>query len=644
MAFLGQEELLRIYQERFKYLYLILSISLILIVSRLVYLQIFNGDVMRQYSDDNRIKKVTIEAPRGMIFDRNRTLLVDNQPSFDLEIVPQYLRESQNKKEVLKKLSQFSGISVKEIAKKLKLARTLPAFLPVKIKEGLTKDEVARIETWKLDMPGVSVKMEIKRTSLYKDVASHLLGYIGKANTRELKELRETDESYSLDESVGKFGIEKQLEPILRGQDGQEILEVDALGRRVRQRKKQNVLSQDWDKPAIPGKNLILTIDQDVQLAAYDALGDQVGAVVAIDPNNGEILAMLSKPSFDPTVFSRGIPTKLWNELLNNENRPLGDKTIQDHYPPGSTFKVVTAFAAIAEKLLNTSTHVNCTGSMRVGNRTYHCWKKGGHGNVNLTEAIEKSCDVFFWKLAQKFESVDQIAKWAFKLGLGHKTDIELPREVPGLIPTVEWKKKRYNQIWNQGEVLSVAIGQSFVDATIIQLANLYATIANGGTVYKPHYLRQIENPDGSIVSKNDSEVVSQLEIDKKALNQIQMGLQKVVNGEDGTAKWNKIPGLEFSGKTGTSQVIRLSADKIYQRCQDMKYEFRHHGLFAGYAPSVNPVIAVAVIVEHGCSGSGAAAPVAKKVIQTYIQKHFPELIKKPKPTKPPVETALNVH
>lgn len=328
MAFLGQEELLRIYQERFKYLYLILSISLILIVSRLVYLQIFNGDVMRQYSDDNRIKKVTIEAPRGMIFDRNRTLLVDNQPSFDLEIVPQYLRESQNKKEVLKKLSQFSGISVKEIAKKLKLARTLPAFLPVKIKEGLTKDEVARIETWKLDMPGVSVKMEIKRTSLYKDVASHLLGYIGKANTRELKELRETDESYSLDESVGKFGIEKQLEPILRGQDGQEILEVDALGRRVRQRKKQNVLSQDWDKPAIPGKNLILTIDQDVQLAAYDALGDQVGAVVAIDPNNGEILAMLSKPSFDPTVFSRGIPTKLWNELLNNENRPLGDKTI----------------------------------------------------------------------------------------------------------------------------------------------------------------------------------------------------------------------------------------------------------------------------------------------------------------------------
>lgn len=627
MAFLGQEEQIREFQERFKYLYAILFIGLGILLSRMVYLQVLKGDEMRQYSEENRIKKVKIASPRGMIFDRNRTLLIDNRPAFDLEIIPQYfkLSSAEEKVETFHHLSRILKMPESDLQAILDKAKGQPSFLPVKIKTDLARDEVAEIESWKISMPGIQVEQEIKRTNIFGDVASHLLGYIGEVNPSELQQLNKAGSRYKLGDSVGKYGLEQRMEEVLRGQDGEKLVEVDAYGRIKLERGKSRVLQNAAEKQAVPGKNLILSIDQDLQLAATQAFGDKVGGLVAIDPRSGEILAMVSRPSFDPTAFSRGIPSQIWSQLLNNEHRPLRDKTIQDHYSPGSVFKIVTAIAGLEEGVIDTKSRIGCSGKIAVGNRLYHCHKKGGHGDVNVVSAITESCDIFFYRVAQKL-GVDKIAKWATYLGLGRRTGINLAREVPGLIPTEAWKQKRFGQEWNGGETLSVAIGQSYVLTTAIQLANLYASIANGGTVYRPYLVREIESYDGQVLKGFKPETVEQHRLKPDTLESIKLGLWGVVNSPRGTAILSRLPGMDFVGKTGTVQVIRLSADKIYGKCESMKWRERHNAMFAGYAPANDPKIAVAVIGEHACHGSSGAAPIARAVIRTYLQKYYPEL------------------
>jgi penicillin-binding protein 2 len=626
MAFLGQEEQIRELQDRFRYLYAAVFIGLGLLVSRLVFLQILSGEKMRQYSEENRIKRVKVAAPRGMIFDRNKTLLIDNRPAFDLEVIPQYLKESKQTKQVVARLSTLVHMSETEINEILDKARFQPSFMPVKIKTDLSRDEVAEIESWKIEMPGVEVREEIKRTNIYGEIASHLLGYIGEVNSTELPVLNKGLTKYKLGDNVGKFGLEQRLEETLRGIDGEELKEVDALGRIKLDKGKGRVLDANSTKNATPGKNLILTIDQDLQLAANKAFGNHIGSVVAIDPRSGEILAMLSRPSFDPTEFSRGISPAIWNRLLSNPNHPLRDKTLQDHYPPGSTFKTLTAIAGLQEGVIDENTTFNCTGSMRLGNRTVHCWSKHGHGNMNVVSALTQSCDVFFYKLALKLKSVDDIARWAFKFGLGTKTGINLAREVPGLIPTEEWKQKRFNQPWNTGETLNVAIGQGFVLTTALQLANMYATIANGGTLYKPFIVKEVESNEGQKLQEFKPQVVGSVQISEKTEDLINQGLWGVVNSPHGTAYASRLSGIDFVGKTGTAQTIRLNADKLYGKCESWKFQDRHNALFVGFAPLKNPVIAVAVIGEHACHGASSAAPIAKAVIKTYLEKYYPEI------------------
>ncbi|MBI2711379.1 MAG: hypothetical protein HYX41_00755 [Bdellovibrio sp.] len=407
MAFLGQEEQVRELQDRFKFLYVALFIGLGLLVSRLVYLQVLKGDQMRQYSEENRIKRVKVASPRGMIFDRNHRLLIDNRPDFDLEIIPQYLKESKQEKPVIERLAKILKTSEKEILDVLEKAKGQPSFMPVKIRTDLTRDEVAQIEVRKIDMPGVEVREEIKRTNIFGDIAAHLLGYIGEVNSTELPIVNKKEQKYRLGDSIGRFGLEQRMEDYLRGIDGEDIKEVDALGRVKLERKKTRVIQARLGKPSIPGKNLILTIDQDLQQVATEAFGDKIGSVVAIDPRNGEVLAMLSRPSFDPTSFSRGIPLTTWNRLLNNENHPLRDKTLQDHYSPGSTFKVITAIAGLEEGVIDENTKFHCPGVIKIGNRLYHCHSK--HGEMNVVRAITQSCDVFFYRVAQKLRSVDDM-------------------------------------------------------------------------------------------------------------------------------------------------------------------------------------------------------------------------------------------
>lgn len=627
MAFLGQEEQLRELQDRFKYIYTIIFIGLAIMTARLVYLQLLQGDKMRQYSEENRIKRVRIPAPRGMIFDRNRSLLVDNRPSFDLEITPQYLRESGRQNEVIDKLGTLIEMSGDEIREKLRRASGQPRFMPVKIKTDLNRDEVAKIETWRIDMPGVSVEMEIERANLFGEVGSHLFGYIGRINATELASLQRAGKNYKLGDSMGKFGIEQQLEEVLRGIDGEDLVEVDALGRRFHDEKRRGrVLANQEGSPSIPGKNLVLTIDQDLQDAGNRAFKEHHGALVAINPKTGEILAMLSRPSFNPRDFSRGFTPELWNFLAHSESKPLWDRTIQDHHSPGSVFKIVTAVAGLEEGAIDEKTRFHCGGALRVGNRLFHCHKKGGHGEVNVVGAITQSCDVFFYRLAQKLGTVDKIAEWAFHLGLGKRTGIPLAREAPGLIPTEAWKKQRTGEEWLEGESLNVAIGQGAVLTTVLQLANMTAAIGNGGTLYKPYFIKTLENPDGEIIRQTEPTVVDGFRLKPKTMELIERGLWGVINHPTGTAYWQRIPGIEYSGKTGTVQLIRLTADKIYQKCSEMKFSQRHNGVFVGFAPPKNPVIAVAVLAEHGCSGSGAAAPVAREVIKTYLEKYDPEL------------------
>jgi penicillin-binding protein 2 len=627
MSFIGNEEQIRYLQERFRLVYGFLFIGIAILASRMAYLQVINGEQMRQYSEENRIKRVKITAPRGMIFDRFGKLLVDNRPAFNVQITPQYLNESGKSKEVLEKLSLLIRVPVTEITKRIQKAKQ-PSFMPVIIKDNLTRDEVAELETWKIDMPGVQVEMAISRSNLANDVGSNLYGYIGKVSQTELPQLNQTSSrKYMLDDYVGKSGLEKEFEDFLRGIDGSELVEVDALGRSIEAaRGKGRVLSQPQVEPSVPGKNLVLSIDEDLQQAAVRGFGPKNGGLIAIDPRNGEVLAMVSRPSFNPADFSRGIDPELWNKLIADENHPLRDKTIQDHYSPGSTFKTITAIAALEEGVITKDTTFSCGGSIMVGNRKVHCWKKDGHGSVNVVSALTHSCDVFFYRVAQKLKSVDDIAKYAFHLGLGKRTGIEVGREVPGLIPTEAWKQKRFNVPWSPGETLYVAIGQSFVLTTTIQLANAYASLVNGGTLFKPHVLKQIQSEDGKTLKEITPQVLDKTKLNQETIDLVTQGLWGVINIPGGTAYSQHIPGMEFAGKTGTVQVVTQKAEKIYQKCENLRYNQRHHGVFVGYAPIKNPSIVVAVVAEHACSGSHGAAPIAREVIKTYLQKYYPDL------------------
>ncbi len=632
MSFLGQDEQIREFQFRFRYLYIWLSIAFGIILSRLWYLQIYQGETFRKYSEENRIKRVKIKSPRGMIFDRNRKLIIDNRPAFDLEITPDELYANKSYKEIISKISKIINMKETEINAILDAAKGLPKFLPVSIKQDLSREEVAILESHKLDLSGANIQIDIKRTNLYQGLASHLMGYIGEVSMTELPKLNKQISTdgipYKMGDDTGKAGIEFKWEQYLRGIDGEDYMEVDAYGHR--RKTASGVTEALKDKPSVPGKNLILTIDQDLQLAAVGAMKKifaekTIGALVALNPKNGEILAAVSQPSYDPTEFSRGISSQRWNELVNNEFRPLRDKTIQDHYSPGSTFKAITAIAGLEEGIVDEHTPVSCTGSLPFGSHTFHCWKKAGHGTISMVQALAQSCDVYFYKLGMKL-GIDNIAKYAKMLGMGKRTGINLSHEESGLIPTEAWKKQRFNQEWSPGETLSCAIGQSYVLTTMLQLANAYAAIGTGGTIWKPFYVKQVESPEGRILSENNPEMMNQVTISKKTLDIVHRGLNAVVNDPHGTTYSKRIPGFDIAGKTGSTQVIGLSAAKLRStKCENMPFNVRDNGLFAAFAPPDDPQIAVAVITEHSCHGASGAAPIALEVIKTYLQKYMPE-------------------
>lgn len=577
-----------------------------ILILRLFYLQVMEGSELRRQSEINSIRLQDIDAPRGLIFDRHGTMLVDNRPSFDLFIVP---KDAGPMAQTLEKLSRFLQEPVDLLQARLDKNKKHGAYTPVLIDEDVGRDTLAAVEVHRYDLPGVVVKVSPKRHYLYHQHAVHLIGYMGEINAEELQ--REAYADCKGGDFIGKFGVEKSFEGHLRGVRGGNQVEVNATGQIVRILK---------TVPAQAGQDITLTIDHELQETAEYLLQDQSGAVVAVDPDNGEILAMASSPTFDPNNFIVGMTRDVWSDLINNPFRPLENKAIQAEYPPASTYKIVTAIAGLEEGVIDSETTFYCPGFYKYGNRIYRCWRRAGHGDVNVVQALKQSCDVYFYQVGEAL-GVDRLAWYAKAHGLGAATGIPLDGEASGLIPTAAWKRKRMGVVWQGGETLSIAIGQGFNLATPLQMAMLTAAVGNGGTRYRPIVVKSMQAGANGKRTVTEPEVVGQLPVGDTTLALVRQGLWAVVNESKGTAHASRLEDVDFSGKTGTAQVVGRKPETEGEDAEDDEDNifFKDHAWFVAYAPSEHPRIAVAVIVEHGEHGSSAAAPVAREVIRKYL-------------------------
>jgi penicillin-binding protein 2 len=641
--YVNSEQDAKEYAPRYRTLFIIVGVTFAIFFLRLWHLQIINGTELRAFSEQNSIKETKIPAPRGIVYDRNGEILVENLPGFEATISPQYVT---NLNETAEALGQALGMQAQQvIAMVQKSRRTNGPFRPVKIKDNLSRHEIFQIEILKQDYSGIDIKENVLRSYPLRSNGAQLFGYVGEISKRQLPILNEKHEGkfrFQQGDLIGKAGIEEILDLWLRGKDGISVLPVDARGRQAVS--SSNLLGNlAGVTPATPGHNVILTIDKDIQEAAFKAFNEtgRIGGAVAMKPN-GEILAWVSSPSFDPNEFSTGISAQLWSKLINDPDRPLRNKVIQDHNSPGSTFKPLIALAALAENAITSRTVIACPGVFRFGNRPYHDHLKGGHGNLVVTQAIERSSNVFFYKMGIAL-GIDKMFKYCDALGVGRKTEVELNGERAGLMPSAPWKKNTIGEEWQPGENLSVAIGQGFVLTTPLQMAVSYNAIGTYGKVVKPFVVKKILTPDNKIIKENEPQTIRDLgdpaapfHVKKEVFDTVKEGLRMVVNGERGTARGSvRLPFVEIAGKTGTSQVMAFSADQIYAKCDQRPKHQRHHGWFIGYAPADNPEIVFGILAEHACSGSGGAGPVAREIVRAYVAKYHPEWLAR-EPAKRP--------
>jgi penicillin-binding protein 2 len=592
------------YKQRINGVIICVLFAFVVLLIRLIYLQVVMGEEYRRLSLNNSIRLQSIDPPRGRLYDRYSSLLVDNRPSFDVHIT---LKDARPLQQTLEKLSLHLQTPAEKLLSTIKQTQRASAYKPLLLKQDVGRDTLAAIEVNKFDLPGVSVNVNLRRQYIYERNAAHLIGYLSEISPDEIKSGSYPD--CRSGDLIGKFGAEKVYENFLRGKRGGRQVEVNANGLVVRILKTVE---------AEPGQNVYLTIDQKLQHRTEELLDGVVGAAVAIEPETGQILALASSPSFDQNFFVGGITHEQWYSLISNPFKPMSNRAIQGEYPPGSTYKIVTALAGLEEGVINEQTAFFCPGYYRFGSRVYRCWKKDGHGKVDIMKAVEESCDVFFYQVGQRL-GVDRLAWYAKGFGLGSPTGIVLDHESQGLIPTAAWKEKRIGIPWQEGETLSVAIGQGFDLATPVQMAVLAAALANGGNRYQPTILDSIRSADGQILRKNEPRLIGKLPVGLSNLDILRRGLWKVVNGENGTARGSRLVDIDMSGKTGTSQVISRKEDESLPE-EDMPVHLRSHAWFVAYAPSDEPRIAVAVVVEHGEHGSGTAAPIAREMIKTYLR------------------------
>ncbi len=555
---------------------------------RLWQLQVLQGKEYRKISMGNMLRIIKIPAPRGIIYDRNGAPLVKNSPYFYASLMPENLKQVN-----IQYLADILGINAGDIYARIN-KKGLSQFEPIKLKEELTFKEIAAIEARRSDFPGLIIDIDMSREYLYGDIGAHLIGYLGKLNPSQSKNPEFKDVPPKA--FIGQWGAELIFDKSLRGIPGERIIEIDALGREIK-------LLQE--NPPVKGEDLKLSIDINLQKAAEDAFAGRTGAVVALKPDTGEILGLVSLPAFDPNLFARGINYSQWAALIQDKKMPMLNRALQSQYPPGSTFKIVTAIAALNEGVITPDTKVTCTGGITYGKWRFGCWKKGGHGTVSLHKAIVESCDVYFYEAGKRL-GIDKIAEYARKLGFGSETGLHLVKERSGLIPDTKWKHEKRNQQWYLGDTFNAAIGQGYVAATPMQMAQLMSVVANGGLIYRPVMVKT-EAPLQPIAS---------VDIKPHILDLVRDGLYGVVNESGGTGGAAKSTITTIGGKTGTAQVV-----SIRKSSHHLPEKLRDHAWFVAFAPVEKPAIALCVFVEHGGHGSGAAAPIAKLAIEAYLKK-----------------------
>lgn len=624
------------YLPRFRLFYIALIFTFIIFSMRLWYLQVIQGDELREFSEKNRIKQIKITSPRGLMLDRDGKVLVENHPGFEAILSPQYVEDLDS---LARAVGPIIGMEPPKVIQKVKRSRKQNGpFAQIKLKDNLSRDEVFRLKRIRLDTPGLDIRESVVRYYPLAENGAQLFGYVSEISRKQIplyNQLYKGQLSFEQGDIIGQTGLEEVLEKNIRGQDGTQFLQVDAFGRET-STSTPNIYGEEIkDKEPNPGYNVVLTIDRDVQEAAYKSFleNKQMGALIAMK-TNGEVLSWVSSPSYDPNEFARGIGSQVWSKLINDPFKPLRNKVIQDYFSPGSTFKAFMALAALQEKVITPTTIINCPGFLSFGRRQYHDHLRGGHGNISVYEALERSSNVFFYKMGIAL-GIDKMYNYISPFGIGQKTGIELPREVAGLMPSAEWKKRQIGEEWQPGENLSVAIGQGFIQTSPIQMAVAYNAVGLEGKVFKPFVIKKIIDNDGKVVEENTPHLVRDLQlpqstgisISAETFKVVKEGLRRVANGDRGTAKWLKIPGVQMAGKTGTSQVMGFAANDIYSKCENRPIHQRHNGWFIAWAPADKPVITVAALALHSCHGSTGAGPMVRDTIRAYFDKYHPEII-----------------
>jgi penicillin-binding protein 2 len=559
----------------------VVALLFAVLVGRLWQLQVIQGEQYLAASEENRLRDLRLPAPRGILYDRKGRPLVTSRAAFTVSILPNEIRSAER---VLPRLAAIVQLSESEIRDRIARARSRP-FEPVRLRRDAPKAIVAMVEENRLDLPGVIIEVEPVRHYLYGSLAAHALGYLGEISPTELASAPWKD--YRMGDLVGKGGVERVYDRILRGHEGRQRVEVDARGRLLR------VLGRE---PSRAGRSIVLTIDLDIQRAAEAALGERTGAVVVLDPRNGEILALVSHPAYDPNAFAAGITARGWARLSGNRALPLINRAAEGAYEPGSVFKIVTAAAALTRGTATRATRIHCPGVFRLGGWVFHDLK--AHGTVDFVTGVAQSCNVFFWTLGYRTggEAMSQMAR---ALGLGERTGVDLPSESAGLIPSAAWKQRTQGEPWYPGDNINMAIGQGWVNTTPLQIARMAAAVGNGGTLVRPHLAREIIDPETRQTERVRVAPMGSIHLRAEALATLRDGLEAVVLR--GTGRRVALPGLAIAAKTGSAENPRG----------------KPHAWFTAYAPADAPRVALAVLVEHGWRGSVAAGPIAKAVLAT---------------------------
>lgn len=592
------------YKGRFLVITIIMVQVFLILVGRMWYVQIIRGDEFEKFSLNNRVRSIRIPAPRGRILDRRGRELAVNRPSFNVYVLPEDIKDRDSLAAALSSaLSTEPDVIKTKITTAFQKNRRSPAL----IAQDINRNQLAFLEARKSSLPGIVIEADHLREYMHGKVGASFLGYMGKVTESELK----LHPDMHGDDLIGKSGTEKSWEEYLHGKDGFIQRVTDALGREVR----LNLFQEDLEKRAsIGGADVILSIDIDLQNAAEEALRDKYGAVVAMDPRTGEVLALVSHPTFDPRDFIKGVDSKEWNELVKDPSFPLVNRATQGVYPPGSVFKIITAAAALEEGVIDTNTPFYCPGFYKFGKKTFRCWKKGGHGRVNLYQAIVGSCDVYFYNVAQRL-GIDRLARYIKGFGFGTPTGIDLSERV-GTSPSREWKSKTFKKPWYDGETIVTGIGQGYVSTTPLQIAVMTAAVANGGTLLKPQIVKEIISHQGKTLFEYSPQGNGRLPVEKRVMDIIKDALIGVVNEPNGTGRASKLDRMLVAGKTGTSQVIAQGPEgRKYARADQ-----KDHAWFTSYAPAENPEVVVTVFVEHGGMGGEAAAPIAKRILEAYLK------------------------